>query len=209
MTISSRVWLPVWSCSRAYGHNATSETSQRENSEFPVVHAGGIWAPFKHQAISFKASFFSRKPTYLTCHDDNYLNIYLTPQFSKLGLMKYLIFYARKPFAFVINWASELGKQVLFWQKIAAAIIYPPGDKQQIPSSTAGNTLVWLCKHIKEIKTKGEGGSHAGHPGYSALGMSSPAGNCLRTKGSVLARKTIFISPSISREPSLPMCPFT
>lgn len=47
---------------------------------------------------------------------------------------------------------------------------HPPGVILQIPSLTAGNTEIWLCKHIKGILTKREGCSHTGLPGHSALG---------------------------------------
>lgn len=47
---------------------------------------------------------------------------------------------------------------------------HPPGKMLQIPSLTAGNTEIWLCKHIKGILTKREGCSHTGLHGHSALG---------------------------------------
>lgn len=55
-----------------------------------------------------------------------------------------------------LNPQAKLGQQVLLRQKMAAAVIYPLGDILQIPSLTAGNVEIWLCKHIKQILTKKE-----------------------------------------------------
>lgn len=68
--------------------------------------------------------------------------------------MGYLILFSRKSFAFIINWVSKLVKQVLFWQKIAAPIIYPPGDKLQIPGLTAGNTELAVQAYKKPWQSR-------------------------------------------------------
>lgn len=91
-----------------------------------------------------------------------------------------LLFSLRKPFGICHHRLSlQAGEASSLLAETAAAIIYPAGDKLQIPSLTAGNTAIWLCKHIKETLTKGEEGSHAGHPGSSALGNELSAGSCV------------------------------
>lgn len=77
---------------------------------------------------------------------------------------------------------------------------HPPGKMLQIPSLTAGNTEIWLCKHIKGILTKRGRGVHTlAFLVIAHWASSSHQRLCCGGKDMVLDAKTTFSSPASGR----------
>ena len=67
---------------------------------------------------------------------------------------------------------------------------HPPGKMLQIPSLTAGNMEIWLCKHIKGILTKRGSGVHT-----LAFLVIAHWARSSSTRGCAVEAKTWFWTP--------------